>query len=58
MYTITSCSSLSEIIMAYKLELKSEFHLEVLSAAWQRWSDAPADVFLISQEGHTVHAQR
>ena len=24
MYTITSCSSLSEIIMAYKLELKSE----------------------------------
>ena len=44
--------------MAYKLELKSEFELEVLSAAWRRWSDAPADVFIISQEGHKIYAQR
>ena len=44
--------------MAYKLELKGDIHLEVLSSALQIWSNAPPDVFIISQEGHTIYAQR
>ena len=49
---------LSEDKMAYNLELKDYVHLEVLSSALQRWSKAQPDVFIISQEGDTINAQR
>ena len=44
--------------MVYKLELKGYVHLEVLSSTLQRWSNAQPDVFIISQEGHKIYAQR
>ena len=49
---------LSEIKMAYNLELKDYVHLELLSSTLQRWSNAQPDVFIISQEGHKINAQR
>ena len=49
---------LSEIKMAYNLELKDYVHLELLSSTLQRWSNAQPDVFIISQEGDTINAQR
>ena len=49
---------LSEDKMAYNLELKDYVHLELLSSTLQRWSNAQPDVFIISQEGHKINAQR
>ena len=49
---------LSEDKMAYNLELKDYVHLELLSSALQGWSNAQPDVFIISQEGDTINAQR
>ena len=49
---------LSEIKMAYNLELKDYVHLELLSSTLQRWSNAQPDVFIISQEGDTINTQR
>ena len=44
--------------MAYKLALKGHVHLEALSSTLQSWSDGQTDVFLISQEGHTIYTRR
>ena len=44
--------------MAYKLEHKSSTYVDILNRTFEKWSNSPPDIFLMSLEGHKIYTQR
>ena len=44
--------------MAYKLEHKSNTYLDILNRTFDKWSNSPPDIYLMSLEGHKIFTQR
>ena len=44
--------------MAYKLEHKSNTYLDILNKTFEKWSNSPPDIYLMSLEGHKIFTQR
>ena len=44
--------------MAYKLENKFNTYVDILSKTFEKWSNSPPDIFLMSLEGHKIYTQR
>ena len=44
--------------MAYKLEHKSDTYIDTLNRTFEKWSNSPPDIYLMSLEGHKIYTQR